>query len=447
MSLSQSPPRLTVIGIDGVPHSLLSKLIDSGVMPNFEAIIKHNTMVEQNSVLPTVSSAAWTSFMTGLHPARHGISGFIIKDSNSYDVRIPDTSSIHGTVLQRVVSESGCSVFSMGVPVTSPPFSINGVMIGCFLSPNLDHAVWPPDEIPKLKNMGYSIDPDPRIAHTNRSRFMTLLQESLDARFATIQHYLQNNKWDLFLAHVMETDRLHHFYWDDYMDDTLPFHDGFIDLYQRLDRHIGRLIDTLHGCDNLIILSDHGFCRLNYEVNVARWLVENGLSSIKSEEPGLPLAHMDWSNTHVYSLIPGRLYINVRGRDPGGIVDEASKRAVLEDLKEKLLRWTAPDGERVLEGILLEEEIPGASSGCRAPDALMVPNNGMDLKDGIARSSVFERKSLTGMHTYNDALLIYPNIRRIPEDMWIGNMMPTILSHLGIPFPEDLDGYDISREI
>ena len=69
----------------------------------------------------------------------------------------------------------------------------------------------------------------------------------------------------------------------------------------------------------------------------------------------------------------------------------------------------------------------------------------MDLKDGISRPSVFERKSLTGMHTYDDALLIYPNIRRIPEDMWIGNMMPTILSHLGIPIPEDLDGYDISR--
>ena len=68
--------KVAVIGLDGVPFSLLEHLFDSGVMPNLASIAGHGTLVKMETTLPAVSSVAWTSFMTGTTPGEHGIFGF-----------------------------------------------------------------------------------------------------------------------------------------------------------------------------------------------------------------------------------------------------------------------------------------------------------------------------------------------------------------------------------
>ncbi|RKZ15701.1 hypothetical protein DRQ17_06175, partial [bacterium] len=69
--------RLFILSIDGVPYSLLTSLIDMGVMPFFKSLITEKGFRRYNSVLPTISSVAWASFMTGKNPGAHGIFGFI----------------------------------------------------------------------------------------------------------------------------------------------------------------------------------------------------------------------------------------------------------------------------------------------------------------------------------------------------------------------------------
>ncbi len=439
--LTQDNPRLTVIGIDGVPKTLLLHMIESGVMPALKALTASGTILEQKSVLPTVSSAAWTSFMTGLLPPRHRIMGFLNKDEGAYRVTFPRTSDIRGKLIQEVVSERGGKVFSMGVPVTSPPMQINGVVISCFLSPGLDKAVWPPQELQVLKELHYVIDPDPTVAHKDKAQFMHLVLESLARRIDTVRHYFRRENWALFLAHVMETDRLHHFFWDDFEDPSARFHTDFYEFYRMLDSFFDWLGNELQGADGLVILSDHGFCKLDYEVNLGKWLVDQGWTRLEHTRPGPPLSNIRWHDTRVYSLIPGRIYLNLAGREELGAVSPSAKEAVFTSLREALQAWRSPDGKQVVKAVLIEREIPGYERGIGVPDMLLVPNDGMDLKDGMLRPQVFERRVLNGMHTYDNATLFLgaAGDHEI-HDAWIGDLTPTLLELLDLPIPLGLDG-------
>ncbi len=435
-------PRLVVVGIDGVPLTLLEELTSRGVMPAMRALRSWRPPRELLSVLPTVSSAAWTSFMTGLHPPRHGIMGFVNKEPGSYDVVFPRREHIRGRLLQEIVSDSGGTVFSMGVPVTYPPPRLRGVAISCFLAPSLEKAVWPPEELATLRSLGYLMDADPLVAHEDRVRFMGLVREALERRIATVEHYFPR-AWDLFLVHVMETDRLHHFYWRDYEDPSSSFHEEFFALYARLDRLFEWLANELDP-ERLVILSDHGFCRLEWEVNVTRWMVEQGMTTLEGTTPGPPLSHIRWSATRLYSMIPGRVWVNQRGREPQGIVPQEEARAVLEEFRHAALAWRDPHGAPVIERVLVREEIPGWVPDL-APDALLIPYPGMDLKDGALRPEVFEQKALSGMHTYDNALLFFgPSRLATPSRPWIGDMAPTLAHTLGYPVPEGMDGTSLT---
>lgn len=429
---------LVVVGIDGVPLSLLRGMMDAGVMPAARSLFGGD-MAEMHSVVPTVSSAAWTSFMTGLHPPRHGIMGFVNK-SPGYDIVFPRREHIRGALLQELVSEGGGTVFSMGVPVTFPPMRLRGVVISCFLAPALDKGVWPAEELPSLRDLGYVMDPDPLIAHQDRARFMELVLHGLRRRIATVKHYFLRQQWDLFVVHVMETDRLHHFYWRDYEDPSSTFHDAFLGFYRTLDELFAWLADELGEAGRLVVLSDHGFCRLKWEVNVGKWMVDQGLTVLRSSSPAPPLANVDWGATRLYSMIPGRVWVNMKGREPMGMVAASDADATLEELRRTALAWRDPDGEPVLENVLIGMEIPGFVRDGGVPDAVLIPRRGMDLKDGSLRPEVFERKVLSGMHTYDDALLFFgprPVRGRTP---WIGDLAPTILSAMGHRVPTGLDG-------
>ena len=434
-------PKQLVVGIDGVPRTLLFDMFQRGIMPALKKLTGEETIHEQKSVLPTVSSAAWTSFMTGLHPPRHGIMGFINKKRTSYDIVFPRREHIEADLLPELISQQGGKVFSMGVPVTYPPMHVNGMIISCFLAPSLEKAVWPPSEVSTLQRIGYSMDPDPTVAHQDRTRFLHLVIESLKRRIAAIKHYFPLEPWDLFVAHCMETDRLHHFYWSDYEDPSATFHDQFYEFYRVLDGLFEWIGNEMSAHDRIVILSDHGFSRLDYEVNLGKWFVDKGLMSLQNRTPGPPLANIQWQRTKAYVLIPGRVYLNLHGRDPEGTIDPAERERFITELRDEFLAWRGPNGEPVISSVLVDEAIPGWSEERECPDLLLLPGDGMDLKDGTLRPHVFEKKTLSGMHTFDDALLFLGGRPlQIERPPWIGDLAPSILKLLGLPIPAGLDG-------
>ena len=81
--------RLVVLGLDGIPHSHLTRLMDDGVLPHFRKLAQGGFLRRIESVFPTVSSCAWTSFMTGLDPGGHNIYGFVDRKPESWEIYIP----------------------------------------------------------------------------------------------------------------------------------------------------------------------------------------------------------------------------------------------------------------------------------------------------------------------------------------------------------------------
>ena len=77
--------RACVIGLDGVPCTLLKDMMERGVMPNLKELVGRGTLTDMTVSLPEISSVSWSSFMTGKNPGEHGIYGFTDLKENSYD--------------------------------------------------------------------------------------------------------------------------------------------------------------------------------------------------------------------------------------------------------------------------------------------------------------------------------------------------------------------------
>src|SRR3990172_4099646 len=76
-----------IIGLDGVPYTTMTKFMADGLMPNTSALVKTGTLRRMTTSLPEVSSFAWTSFMTGVNPGRHGKRSIVINVPSTYPAR------------------------------------------------------------------------------------------------------------------------------------------------------------------------------------------------------------------------------------------------------------------------------------------------------------------------------------------------------------------------
>jgi len=109
---------------------------------------------------------------------------------------------------------------------------------------------------------------------------------------------------------------------------------------------VGDVINRIGSDTPLIILSDHGFTSLERYVHLNSWLARNGYLVFKnSGKSGGPLfKNVDWSRTRAYSLGFNSIYLNLKGREGKGIVEENETETLCNDLIDKLENWR--DGER-----------------------------------------------------------------------------------------------------
>ncbi len=440
------PTKFMVLSIDGVPFGLMERMFNEGVMPNLAAVAKSNRFSPMCSVQPTVSSVAWASYATGVNPGIHGNYGFIDREPGSWDLQFPNNATMTADHIWTKLSSKGKRVFGMNVPSTYPPKPVNGVLIGGFLAPSVDKVVFPPSEAEYLKSIDYQIDSDAGLARQDKRAMLKNLDYTLDKRFEALFHYLNREDWDFFHTHVMGSDRINHFLWSKMMANDEEFAAGFFKFYTRIDNYIGKLLETIGDDTPLMVFSDHGFCKIKYEVQMSRWMIDNGWT-----RPAAEIRHplsVDPSGTKAYCLIPGRFFINLQGREPGGIVPLAEYDSLRQKLAQELLALRDPQGNQVVEKVLMREEVywPGDQAGPgnltpeqvataggtfgRAADLIAVPYDGYDLKLGIAGSEVFTQTALEGMHTYPDAFMVARGIE-LPAELEITQLSQPIIEMLG----------------
>ena len=420
--------RVFVLAIDGVPFSLLREL------ELFRDLWGEGDLVQMDSVLPTLSSIAWTNFQTGRNPGKHGIFGFIDRKLNPFEIYIPLSRDIKSPTVYELISESNLNAISVNVPLTYPPRHIKGIMVSGFLCTDIKKGTYPPDFSEYLLRMGYIIDVDPSLAYTDKDKFLKMIYQALERRIDLLD-YLLEEEWNLLVFHIMETDRIQHFFGKDDPE--------FLEFFKVLEKKVMEIYKKIPEEVEFIMLSDHGFTGIKYDVNISNWLEERGYLKFKEDRSR---GFNALGEAVAYSLIPGRVYIAVRSREPFGIVEKGNRERMVSELVEQLKEFRAPETEEpVFKKVYRKEELYSGEYIDLAPDIILEPSYGYNLVSKLDSEWLFQKPRQKGMHTKDDAFLFLKGHRLVIRPQ-IEDVTTILLHFLEIDIPKDLDGRNVLKD-
>jgi len=418
--------RVAVLGLDGTPYSFLKSEIEAGTLPHLGSLFSHGEFRQMETELPAISSVAWASFMTGVNPGEHGIYGFTDRKPGTYDITFPNYADLKAEPVWDRISRVGGRCCVLNVPSTYPARPLNGVLVSGFVAPTLQRAVYPPEAFDYLNRSGYRIDVDASLAQHSLDLFIDDLHATLEKRREAILHFLGQENWDFFMAVFTGTDRLHHFLWRFYVEGDAVYRPEFLRYYRRLDEIIGEIFSLLPADTARFMLSDHGFCGIEKEVFLNPLLAQAGLLALKGGDPKT-IADMDAGSTRAYCMDPGRIYLNLRGREPGGIVAPAAAEGILDEITALLMGLRDPEnGGQVIERVARGKEIFSGPRAEAGPDLVAVPRPGYDLKGRMAGEIFARPQLLSGMHTYNDAFVFVDSVAGSAAPAHIRGLAPLI---------------------
>jgi predicted AlkP superfamily phosphohydrolase/phosphomutase len=394
--------RRILIGLDGMPYRLMKQFAEDGTMPHFGALVKQGTLLQMESSVPEVSSVAWSSIITGMNPGGHGVYGFTDIAPDSYRLTFPNYSTLKAQPFWNRPGE-GRSVI-INVPTTYPATAkeMNGVLIAGFVALDLDKAVYPQSLLPQLKEIDYRVDVDSQKGHISQTAFLNDLDKTLKARIAAYRHLWKTEAWDTFMLVFTGVDRLGHFMWDAYENPDHPHRQEFFDHFHQIDEVIGEIAGQLRDGDKIMMMSDHGFELIEQEFYPNHALEETGFLSF--EDDATRQLRTITENTKAFALDPGRIYIHQEGRFPKGKVKAEDKESVLRDLIDLFTEISFGD-KLAVKQIFRSEEIYSGPELERAPDLILLGEQGINLRGNMKAHSLFGREIFVGKHSQQDAFL------------------------------------------
>ena len=491
--------KILVIGIDGAPPDFVFKWAKEGYLPNIKKLMDSGSYGRLCSTIPPHSGPAWSSFMTGVNPGKHGIYDFyrFRQDSRNVDgIEVITTADRKMKTLWRILSDYGKKVGIINVPQTYPVERVNGIIVSGFLTPGEHVEFTYPKELKKelLKRFNYSINLSDAVYNDaeNKDMFIKEVLEITEKRWRTTKYLMKKYNWDFFMTVFTESDRIQHFFWK-YMDKNHPAYEenerygSFIkEYYQTLDKYIGNIIRTAGEDTITMIMSDHGQ-KGNYKTfNVNDFLIKIGmlklkkskkvktkvisredirdlmlrlgLENIKNRLPQklkdvvkrkLPskfirISNCDWERTKAYSFgFGGGIFINLKGRQPYGIVTPEEYESVVEQIKNELREVRDPEnGNPIVEKVYKKEELYSGPYLSDAPDLVFLLKNSYTPSTYIQGRILSTVKSgRSGNHSlYGILICSGEGISHGEVKANIMDIAPTILHMFGLPIPKYMDG-------
>lgn len=265
-----------------------------------------------------------------------------------------------------------------------------------------------------------------------------------------------------FCACVFDTtDRVQHMFWRYLEEDhpaarSVPKNERpnvILELYQRMDALVGRVLQHLDDKCLLLVVSDHGFKSFARCMNLNAWLHQNGYLALKEgkTESGDWFEDVDWSRTRAYTMGLNGLYLNVKGRERYGIVAAgAESESLKEGLRAKLNGLVDPESGRVgITGVFDCDGIYAGPYVDNAPDLIIGYGAGYraswDSVLGKVTEKIFEDnlKAWSGDHCVDPRLVpgvLFSNHKISAEKPGIVDVAPTLLELFGLELPSYLDG-------
>lgn len=422
--------RLLVVGLDGMPLDLLHRLAATGVMPAARELLAQGRSVELRAPVPEVSSTSWASFLTGANPARHGIFGFVDLEPGSYRTYFPDVTHLRAPPLWE--RAAGHRTLCLNVPGTYPAPDTDGVVVSGFVAPSFERAVRPARLVEPLRSKGYQLDVEVGDVAADPRAFVGRVRSALTARCRGYEYLLDTEPWDLAVAVITETDRLQHFLWRHVTDETSPLHQAVLDVYAQVDDCLARLVRRCADEDGVALVSDHGFGPADCQFHINAWLRREGYLAAVTQ-----LADVD-DRTSVFALDPARLYLNRIGRFPRGRTDLDDDFVAGLIAKLLDLRWA---GRPVVDRVYRRDEVYQGPLLDRAPDLVVMPAPGVQLRGAFGGDAVVRPDVFTGTHTRGNAVFYLRGNRVLPDPMDMADVAPVVLERLGVPAEVPVGGW------
>lgn len=411
----QPSQRACVVGLDGVPCSMIRRFVDAGVMPRIGEVARAGVLRDMTVSLPEISSVSWSTFMTGKNPGEHGIFGFTDLHAGTYTQSFPSFRDLKTDTIWDRLGEHQMRSVVINQPATYPARPIHGALVSGFVAVHLEKSVFPARYLRTVRDLDYRIDLDLEEVRERPDLLFPRLHDLLRVRERLVDVLWNEEKWNLMQVVVTGTDRLHHFLFDAYEDEAHPYHGAFLDYYRAVDAFVGRVFDRFFAdpeAKGFFVLSDHGFCRTRHEVNINAVLAKHGFLAFTS-----PAASIDAlsEGATAFALDPARIYLHKRGKYPHGGVGSDREAALLSDLAD-IFSTLAHDGERIARHVFHGRDVYSGPETRHGPDLLLVPTPGFDLKGRVGSTDVVVPRRLQGMHTWEDAFLATTRADLLPRE-------------------------------
>jgi predicted AlkP superfamily phosphohydrolase/phosphomutase len=374
--------KVLILGLDSVSSDVLFKTM-RGRLPNIGRLMSRGLHGTLRSTTPPLTIPAWLSMMTGQDPGRLGLYGFVHRRGSSYDdMWIPTTANIDPPTVWKVIGKHGKMSMVVGVPPSYPPKPINGISVGCFLTPGPDAEYTYPAEFKhEIGTVVGKYYTDVDFDASDKDRLLKDIYKMTEARFKLLEHMLVTKPWDMFMFVEIGLDRLHHAFWGHFdkahwlYEPNNRYESAIPDYYRYLDGLIGRLLDRLDGDTVVIAVSDHGSKRMKGAFRINEWLRTQGYLVLRTEpERPTPIEQcdVDWSRTKAWAWGGhyARVFLNVRGREPEGVVDVKGAKALMKKLSKQLASIKDDHGKAMKNLVKRPEDLYKVVRG-DAPDLML----------------------------------------------------------------------------
>lgn len=496
-----------VIGLDSATLDLVRPWVEAGHLPNLGEFFARGAVGPLLSTLPPISAPAWSTFATGLNPGKHGILNFVQFVADSYEPRLVNASQRRGESFWEIAGRQGVRGGVINLPITYPPRPYNGFIITGMLSPGVSRRMAsPPGVFDDLSAVSpdYAIDVDVGKGSGRQGKrvFLDRSLAILQARLEAALGLYRRHRPPLFCVVFTVGDRISHYFWDDMealqagranTETEVRLGRAIQETYERLDEAVGQLVAEAGSDTDVLILSDHGAGPLRKGLSLHELLAQHGLltrartpllrravggvvqrlirtlpvpvkSKIKAYFPALSrraarvAASRDVDFTQAKAYPPdnsGSVFINVKGRQPNGIVEPGAE---YEALRDKVIRILSEledpgTGKRVAARVWRREEIWPGPCVAQMPDVILeqaeriyeIPNfrhpRGGEVFFDLAEASR-DRWCRSGGHRREGLFMAMgPHIKHTEvRAANIADVPVTALALLGCAIPDDLDG-------
>jgi predicted AlkP superfamily phosphohydrolase/phosphomutase len=339
---TQKPDRVLIIGLDGATWDVLDPWINDGSLPNLARLRQSGSWGVLRSTIPPISAAAWSTFMTGKRPGKHGVFHFVNLfgegETGDGKAKIVNARNLKSSTLWDIMGHHSRKVVVINVPMTYPPRPVNGFMITGLLTPrNATIFTYPPELSREITDYVIDLDRfidtkpfqaqhDPRVIVPT----LTLIQEfrdMLEKRARMTSSLMGSKLWDIFMVVFTGTDRMGHYLWPYHRDADMNDRPEIQELchavhkyYVRLDEIVGELIERAGEDVTVIVMSDHGMGpRQIKRIHCNYWLYQQGWLSAKTDKSritnpdswlrrlGLSRDKIGWVMLRIPGLVGSRL--------------------------------------------------------------------------------------------------------------------------------------------